>query len=205
MISTGTWIVLLSVGGDLARLDPAADMMANIDASGRPVACAKLMGGREFAAIAGEGQHAPAFEAALQVMRKGLLALPAFVEQGGPYAGRKGRIVGGQPESEAERAALASLYCALVTDDQLSRLGARGPLIIDGNFGKNKVYATALAGFRPDQAVEASLESAGTAKGAAALAVWPKVFGERRTTPFPPQMQSEFLAYRALWRDAVNS
>jgi sugar (pentulose or hexulose) kinase len=202
VISTGTWIVLLSVGGDLARLDPAADMMANVDAAGRAVACAKFMGGREFAAIA-EGAEAKADLAATdKVVSKGIFALPAFSDQGGPYAGRRGALIGELGNAD-ERIALASLYCALVTDDQLTRLDAKGPLIVDGNFARNEVYLAALAAFRPDQPVEASMETAGTAKGAASLALWPEGVPAEATGRVPPKNAEAYAGYRERWRRMV--
>ncbi len=54
MVSSGTWVIILHAGGDLASLDPIADMLAGVDALGRPVPSARFMGGREYAAIAGD-------------------------------------------------------------------------------------------------------------------------------------------------------
>ncbi|MET0745529.1 MAG: carbohydrate kinase, partial [Microvirga sp.] len=45
VVSTGTWVVVFAVGGDLGRLDPARDTLANVDAFGRPVPSARFMGG----------------------------------------------------------------------------------------------------------------------------------------------------------------
>ena len=48
MVSTGTWVVIFAVGGDLDHLDPKRDTLANVDALGRAVPSARFMGGREF-------------------------------------------------------------------------------------------------------------------------------------------------------------
>ena len=53
VISTGTWVIIMAVGGT-ARLDPEADMLANVDVRGEPVPTARFMGGREFAVLAGD-------------------------------------------------------------------------------------------------------------------------------------------------------
>ena len=53
VISTGTWVIIMAVGGK-GRLDPKADMLANVDVRGEPVPTARFMGGREFAVLAGE-------------------------------------------------------------------------------------------------------------------------------------------------------
>jgi sugar (pentulose or hexulose) kinase len=204
VVSTGTWIVLLHVGGDLKKLDPAADMMANIDADGRPVACAKFMGGREFAAIANGATGEASMAMSLQLMRQGSFALPSFSDQGGPFLSRRGKITGPALSSDDERLALASLYCALMTDEQLTRLDAKGAIIIDGNFAANEVYCAALAAFRPGQIIETSTEAAGTAKGAAALAVWPAIFGKRNGRIIAPVHEAKFEAYRAQWRSSLT-
>ena len=52
VVSTGTWVIIMAVGGT-GTLDPNADMIANVDVLGRPVPTARLMGGREFAVLAG--------------------------------------------------------------------------------------------------------------------------------------------------------
>src|SRR5271154_1936310 len=93
VISTGTWVIIMAVGGK-GRLDPKADMLANVDGGGGPVPTARFMGGREFAVLAGE-PPADADEADVAgVVASGALALPAFSAQGGPFARRVGRIEG---------------------------------------------------------------------------------------------------------------
>ena len=85
VISTGTWVIIMAVGGT-ARLDPKADMLANVDVRGVPVPTARFMGGREFSVLAGDAP-ADADEADVAAMiASGALALPAFSDQGGPFA-----------------------------------------------------------------------------------------------------------------------
>ena len=103
--------------------------------------------------------------------------MPSFADQGGPFAGMSGRIMGQAPADTAERAALASLYTVLLADYQLSRLGAQGAIVVDGNFARNPVFMGVLAALRHSQPVEACISAGGAARGAAALAVWPKPFG----------------------------
>jgi L-fuculokinase len=56
VISTGTWFVCLAHGAPLARLDPRADMLANVDVHGDPVPTARFMGGRlHESLVASEG------------------------------------------------------------------------------------------------------------------------------------------------------
>ena len=61
VLSTGTWVIIMAVGGT-GKLDPAADMLANVDVRGEPVPTARFMGGREFSILAG-AEPAPVGEA----------------------------------------------------------------------------------------------------------------------------------------------
>ena len=56
VLSTGTWIIAMSPGLPLARLDEHADMLANVDARGTPVPTARFMGGREVELVAGSAE-----------------------------------------------------------------------------------------------------------------------------------------------------
>ena len=53
VVSTGTWVIIMAVGGK-GQLDPNADMLANVDVRGEPVPTARFMGGREYAVLAGD-------------------------------------------------------------------------------------------------------------------------------------------------------
>ena len=93
VVSTGTWAILMAVGGK-GKLDPEADMLANVDVLGRPVPTARLMLGREFAILAGDAPADIAESDVEAIVVANVMAMPAFSDQGGPFAHRKGRIVG---------------------------------------------------------------------------------------------------------------
>ncbi|WP_077033938.1 hypothetical protein, partial [Pelomonas sp. KK5] len=112
VVSTGTWCIVMAPGADTTRLAPQRDELVNVAIDGRPVATARFMGGREFEAICDGADPALATAQALaEVLRGGWMALPAFADGGGPFMGRRGSIVGGEPP-ERLRPALAALYCA---------------------------------------------------------------------------------------------
>ena len=97
----------MAVGGT-ARLDPKADMLANVDVRGQPVPTARFMGGREFAVLAGDSP-VDADEADVEaIIASGALAFPSFSDQGGPFTSRKGRIEGPEPTTPKARAARVS-------------------------------------------------------------------------------------------------
>jgi sugar (pentulose or hexulose) kinase len=202
VLSTGTWVILLSVGLSLDQLDPADDTLANVDALGRPTATGRFMGGREYAVIAGGGGN-PDRAALERVIAAGALALPCFSGQGGPYATTKGVIRGAV--ADGDRTALATLYCALVSDLMLTRMGAAsGDLIVEGTFAGNLAFCQTLGALRPKQSVFAAEDTAGTARGAAMLAHWPPTYAVAAPTAVPPAAIARLDAYRDAWTAEVD-
>jgi len=204
IVSTGTWVILMAVGLGVAALNPDDDMLANVDVEGRPIACARFMGGREYGEIAGGAVGAPDEAALARVVAAGALALPCFGGQGGPFAGRKGEIRG--DVAPHDRGALATLYVAVMTDLLLTRLGARaGDLIVEGSFAANPAFGQLLASLRPGQQVFAGGDAAGTARGAALLAQWPV---DHLAKPLqklcPPTGLAGLEAYRLAWTRLVE-
>jgi L-fuculokinase len=203
IVSTGTWVILMAVGLGLDRLDPADDTLANVDVEGRPVATARFMGGREYAAIAG-APASPDAASVARVIASGALALPCFAGQGGPFPSRKGEIIG--EVASVDLPALATLYLALMSDLMATRLGAdAGDLIVEGSLAANPAYCALLAALRPSQSVFSGSDAAGTARGAALLAQWPAT-GLRPpalTHVRPAANDRALLAYREAWTKAV--
>lgn len=202
VLSTGTWVILMCVGLSLEQLDPRDDTLANVDALGRPIACGRFMGGREYAAIAGGGGN-PDLDAIERVIASGAIALPCFSGQGGPYATTKGVIRG--DVATADRTALATLYCALVSDLMLTRMGAiSGDLIVEGTFAGNVAFCQTLGALRPTQRVFAAEDTAGTARGAAMLAHWPPTYHIAGPAPVDPISITGLDSYRKAWRAEVD-
>jgi sugar (pentulose or hexulose) kinase len=211
LISTGARLIAVQPDLPLDQLHPLRDTVAGSDLLGRPVACARCMGGREYALIAGSdrsvGRAAMADVEAL--VAAGTMALPSFAASGGPFPGTggKGRIVGPAPEAPRARAALASLYLALMTNVCLDLLRSRGQVIIDGAFANDRLFAGLLAALRPAQPVAVSKERQGVALGAALLWQWTE-----RSAPAPleltpvvtPQLTG-LAGYERRWRRAAEA
>ena len=111
------------------------------------------------------------------------------------------------PESARARAALASLYVALMADVGLELLGSRQQVIVDGGFADNRLFLGLLAALRPEQPLAASPERAGTAIGAALLWGWTE-----RTAPVPlellpvaPLPARGLADYARRWRAAAEA
>jgi sugar (pentulose or hexulose) kinase len=197
VLSTGTWVILMSVGLSLDGLDPRDDTLANVDALGRPIACGRFMGGREYGAIAESGRT-PDMAALGRVIASGAQALPCFSGQGGPYAAVKGEIRG--VVAGEDRPALATAYSALMSDLMLTRMGANsGDLIVDGTFAGNAAFCAALAALRPRQELYVANDSAGTARGAALLAHWPPKHAMPETRRVEAISIAGLEAYRRDW------
>jgi L-fuculokinase len=203
IVSTGTWVILMAVGLGVEGLNPADDMLANVDVEGRPVACARFMGGREYAEIVAGAPAIPDTASLLRVVASGAMALPCFAGQGGPFATRKGEIRG--MIAVSDRPALATLYVAAMSDLMLTRLGANvGDLIVEGSLAANPGYCGALAALRPSQSVYVASDAAGTARGAALLAQWPpQNLRPPKATRVSPMEIAGLAAYCAAWTMAV--
>ncbi|MCE7030561.1 FGGY-family carbohydrate kinase [Jiella avicenniae] len=170
VVSTGTWAIVFAVGGKAGALDPARDTLANVDAFARPVPSARFMAGREFSAMAGEALGAADHASAEAVIARDIMALPSFARGTGPFAERAGEwTVDPAGLTQSERTAAASLAIALTTSVCLDLVGAEGPIIVEGPFGRNAVYCDALA-MLTGRPVEAKPGLSGTSAGAALLA-----------------------------------
>jgi len=94
IVSTGTWVILMAVGLGVDGLNAGDDILANVDVEGRPIACARFMGGREYSEIVGAIKGGADAAGLARVIAFGTMALPSFAPQGGPFASRKGQIRG---------------------------------------------------------------------------------------------------------------
>ncbi len=203
VISTGTWVVIMAVGGTGA-LDPAADMLANVDVRGKPIPCARFMGGREFATLAGADPPPVSVSDVAALVAAGTFAAPSFSEQGGPFAGRIGRIEGPAPSDGAGHGALATLYCALVTAYLVERLQAPGDLIVEGGFARAPAFAGVLAALMPGRRVLEAASASGAAEGAALLARWGETVAPPRTRPVELWPIDGLIDYRARWSELAG-
>jgi sugar (pentulose or hexulose) kinase len=202
VVSTGTWVIMMAVGGKGA-LDPKADMLANVDIMGRPVPTARLMGGREFAVLAGEAPAEARESDIAALVASGVMAMPAFTDQGGPYAGRKGWIEGEPPTTPPSRAALATVYSALMTAYVLGLLEAPGDIIVEGGFNRSPAFSGVLAALMAGRRVLVAPAS-GAAEGAAMLARWGEPHDPPKLEPARAWDVPGLAAYVDRWRQALG-
>ena len=211
LVSTGEWLVAYQPHLSLDQLEPLRDTAANVDLLGRPIACARFMGGREYALIAGPGCATARAEMAdvEALIAAGTMALPSFTSGGGPFPGTsgKGRIVGAASGPGPARAALASLYLALMASACLDLLRSRGRVIVDGPFADDHLFTRLLAALRPGQPVAVSTQRHGAALGAALLWGWAERTGPVPVdlTPAPAPRIAGLAPYERRWRAAAEA
>jgi len=201
VVSTGTWVVVMSVGGSAAMLDPARDAMINTNALGQPVPSAKFMGGREHDLLRGAKPPAATGADAARVRDQGIMLMPSVVAGSGPYPDRAMHWLPGPPDDAAQEVAVG-YYLALMTAECLSMTGGHGPVIVEGPFARNRHFLNmlAVATARP---VLVSPSQTGTAIGAALL------FADTGNPPpqaeiAPQPVDPTLLPYAAAWRERVG-
>jgi sugar (pentulose or hexulose) kinase len=204
VVSTGTWVVCMAVGGAAPVMDAARDVLVNVAADGRAVPSARFMGGREYEMIRAGRLVVPTVADEAAVLAAGLMLWPSVVAQGGPFPGRKmgwSKAPGGF--SDGAREVALSFYLALMTAQCLVLTGAAGPVIVEGPFAGNAAYCRMLAAASGRQVLRAASQT-GTSIGAALL------FG--RPESAPPLLVTEqagdtdlYQDYAQAWRAAVGS
>jgi L-fuculokinase len=221
LVSSGTWTVVMATGAQASPLShplshppsrpllAERDMLGNVSVLGQLVPTGRFMGGRELQQLCAGAEPGLATEAALQaVLRRGVLALPGFEAQGGPFRERPGRVLDASGQAlplaalpPAQRATLAALYCAQVTAWLIDQLGGAAPVVVEGPLARNPVYPGALAALLPGAQVQVSTDALeGTARGAWRLLHW----ATPAAAPAPlsavqPSAPAGLAAYHARW------
>lgn len=208
VVSTGTWIVPISdrQGPDFDHEQPG--LCCNADVYGQPLPGMLVMGGREFAAVAGN-KAGPASAGELhRLVASGTMALPSFGSDDClfPGTGRRGAIEGPLADDPSLRFTLAVLYAALLTDRCLDIVATRH-VILDGAFVRDELFGRIVAALRPERRVLVNRDPFGTVAGAALLATH-----ETRTAPSaidldaPKPFDDRALrAYAEAWRARADA
>jgi sugar (pentulose or hexulose) kinase len=200
VVSSGTWTIVMANRGDLRRLREERDMLANVNVFGAPIATARYMGGREYETIA-QGAGEPTIDALIEVLTRGSIALPSFASAG-PYSGRPGQIESADDLDASQRAALATLYSALMTAQLIESLGTAGEIFVDGPLSRNPLYASLLGACVPVGTVRVYPQGGGT-RVAAHLAGLPSARPGVLRNVTPLRIPG-LLEYQANWRHRLE-
>ncbi|WLS10724.1 FGGY-family carbohydrate kinase (plasmid) [Shinella sumterensis] len=198
VVSTGTWVISMAMGGAKVTLDPARDTLVNVNAHGDAVPSARFMGGREFERLIGDARNVHAAADVDAVLARGVMLLPAVENQSGPFQGRKAEwTVDAATLAPAERFVVVSFYLALMTATGLEIVGAQGPVLVEGPFAQNAAYLDMLAAStgRPVEAVAGT----GTSVGAALLDADGRPSATGRANP-RPRHEAALRRYASAWQ-----
>ncbi len=202
VLSTGTWMIVMALGGRAVELDAARDVLVNVNALGQPVPTARFMGGRELEEIMGGRIVEPSDGDLRAVLEGRVMAMPSLHPETGPFPGKRFGWIGGEPERGARMAA-ASFYAALMGAECLSLVGAEGPVIVEGAFGGNMAFLRMLA-TATGRVVKGSGQGAGTGLGAALLA-GPLGVKAAPAVEVVPEADPLWTGYVSKWRDVVRA
>ncbi len=173
VMSTGTWVIGMSKGGDPLTLHQDKDMLANVDVEGELVRCIRFMGGREYSEICdfvGNPNDKPLSQARVQhLIDNDIFAVPNFSNGSGPFGKKQPEVIGHCSDGPA----LASLYCALMMNYCADLLNANNEIVITGSFIQNPILCEVFAQLRAGQPLKLARDTGGTVRGAALLANWP--------------------------------
>ena len=202
VVSTGTWVICMAIGGEPVTLDPAKDTLININALGTPVPSARFMGGREYDLVMAGAINTPTEADIATVLRDRLMLLPAVVPDSGPFQGRTAQWRPAEPATGlGHRSAALAFYLAMVTDHALSAIGHRGLVVVEGPFARNLPYLQMLSAALGCPVVP-SEGATGTSRGAALLA---SGAGALHLPNAPPvTVPTGFADYAARWRIALG-
>ena len=104
------------------------------------------MGGREFEIVTKNISTKPTAVDITSVLNKSIFLFPALVPQYGPFKGRESYwSISENRINKGEKVVAVSYYLAMVTLVSLEALGAKGSLIIEGPFTRNKFYLDLMA------------------------------------------------------------
>lgn len=204
VVSTGTWVIVCTPGGNLSLLDPERDCLANLDAFGRAVPSARFMGGREFSQFGGEepiSAHEPAIA---RVLEEPIVLLPSLTEGSGPFPHRRAHWNRPAHTIDKETSFVGvSFYLAMMTAECLELTGADGDIIVEGPFTANRLYLQMLSSATARRVVAMTGSATGTSIGAALLA---RTAGAASGPKAPRQVVAgspEMALYAERWREIV--
>lgn len=206
VVSTGTWVIAMSVGVSKTTLNSKQDTLINVDAFGKPVPSARFMGGREFDIVVNGSHVEPTGPEFAQVLREKIMLMPAIVAQTGPFMGMASRWVNREPSiGSGQRSAATSCYLALVTAHCLKLIGNAGSIIVEGPFAQNSCYCMMLAQATGSE-IYISEATTGTSQGAALLAGGkPVQTPKRRSMPaHAVELAADIKRYIECWNTELK-
>ncbi|MGE4610464.1 MAG: FGGY family carbohydrate kinase [Paracoccaceae bacterium] len=165
VVSSGTWVIVMTLGASVEGLNPAMDTLVNVDALGSPVPTVRFMGGRDFEELLGSKSTEPTPEEIESALSSGVRVLPASHEQKPRWSANADAL------SKGEKTTLVSVFLAEETAARLNLIRAQGTIYVEGPFCKNGVFTSQLAALTNRSVKYDHSSSTGTAVGTAMLTI----------------------------------
>ena len=206
VVSTGTWVITMSVGGRNVQLDERRDTLVNVSYRGRPVPSARFMGGREFELLVDNPTLKVGSDVAFEVMRRRITILPTITEGCGPFPGCASGRMGVGPDKPELRLVAVSYYLAMMTAACVDITGGDGPVIVEGPMADNSHYLDLLSAAVPRPVIKRS-GGTGTSVGIAILAApeYARIAASKNEMHRPSEeLASPLREYARFWLNAVD-
>lgn len=205
VVSTGTWVIVMALGGSSIVLDESRDTLLNVNAKGDSVPSARFMGGRERDLLRvsqpASGQIA---EVLLNNTDAPLMLMPSVVADTGPYPNAQKHWLGSANEDTGLRDCAVSFYLALMTNESMKLVGANGPTFIEGPLAHDDNYACMLAAVT-SRPVKRSGSVTGTSVGAAMLINTPENFPTHTTVKLDSARRQKMHRYAMRWQELLQT
>lgn len=201
VVSTGTWVIAMAVGGKPVTLDPKLDTLVNVSAFGEAVPSARFMGGREHDIAVGGAPVVPDIADLREVLAEKTMLLPAVMPETGPFAGQRACWIGTEPATgSGQRSAAVAFYLALVTSRCLQLIGHDGPVVVEGPFARNIAFLWMLSAAVSSPVVPMD-GMTGTSQGAALLFAATGNHDQKKAASAVPekQLENQLSAYAQYW------
>lgn len=199
VMSTGTWVVTLAVGGREMALDEERDTLFNVNALGAKTPSSRFMGGRAFEMLVPGGLVQISPEERRRVLSDGVMLLPSVPAGSGPFPHAAGRWMA-EPQTPGERLFAVSLHLALMAGVSRELIGAEGDTIVEGPFAGNADFISMLATLTGRQPIVSEGRKTGTSFGAACLALGPAGIALQPDHSPAAEPDPQLAAYAARWR-----
>ncbi len=168
LVSTGTWYIIFNQKTPLKNLNPALDMLANIDVFGKPVPTMRFMGGREYDHLMGVFKISNKTRAIKDFSFHDYLIYPSYASGGG-FSINKINIGFYEGLNKGQIYYLICLYISFVINFCLNQMRSSNTIILDGPITKNITIMKILSSLRKKQIVLKNKREIGTTLGATNL------------------------------------
>lgn len=200
VVSTGTWFVVMALGGSSSLLDETRDTLLNVNAKGQSVPSARFMGGRERDLLkVSSNVSEQNVERLLGNSETPLMLMPSVVPKTGPYPHAQKKWVGALNEDAGLYDCAVAYYLALMTHECMKLIGAQGPTYIEGPLAHDQHYASMLAAVT-NRAVMVSGSQTGTSVGAAMLINAPDKLPDYACVDVDSERRRQMAQYATLWQ-----